>query len=152
MVPVFLLLAPSWPHLGVCCSSEAAYTATSEGGGCVQLLHSPGLCLPARVGEQVEYPRLCMEALNRQNVVQPLREEGGGGGGREGRREKGRKRRRERRRERNRERIQKGKLVISRFCPEYFGCAHISTWLCVLRFHTRMVASRDPLRMVGPQG
>ena len=35
---------------------------------------------------------------------------------------------------------------------EYFGCAHISTWFCVLRFHTRMVASRDPLRMVGPQG
>jgi len=40
-------------------------------------------------------------------------------------------------------------IVVS---SEYFGCAHISTWFCVLRFHTRMVASRDPLRTVGPQG
>lgn len=72
-------LSPSCPHLGVCCSSEAGYSGASEGGGCVQLLHPPGLCLPARVREQVEYPRLCIEALNRQNVVQTLGKEGGGG-------------------------------------------------------------------------
>ena len=100
-------LSPSCPHLGVCCSSEEGYSGASEGGGCVQLLHPPGLCLPARVREQVEYPRLRMEALNRQNVVQTLGEVGGGGGGRKEGREGGRegeikgkgKRRREMRRE-----------------------------------------------------
>ena len=152
-------LSPSRPHLGVCCSSEAGYSGASEGGGCVQLLHPPGLCLPARVREQVEYPRLRMEALNRQNVVQTLGEVGGRGGGRkEGRkggREGGRKKLKGRKEEGGR--IQKSfnlegevETVVS---SEYFGCfAHISTWFCVLRFHTRMVASRDPLRMVGPQG
>lgn len=67
------------------------------------MLHTPRLCLPARVREQVEYPRLSMEAFNRQNVVQTLRGGGGGEGG-EGEREKGRKRRR---RERKRWRIHK---------------------------------------------
>ena len=83
-------LSPSCPHLGVCCSSEEGYSGASEGGGCVQLLHPRGLCLPARVREQVEYPRLRTEALNRQNVVQTLGEVGGGGGGRKEGRKGGR--------------------------------------------------------------
>ena len=89
------------------------------------MLHSPRLCLPARVREQVEYPRLSMEALNRQNVVQTLRGGGGGEGG-EGEREKGRKRRR---RERKRWRIHKTfrfrKIII------FWLCSHFHLALCV---------------------
>lgn len=52
--------SPSFLYLGVCCCSEVVHTTASEGGGGVQVLHPPHLHLPARVGQKVEDPRLCI--------------------------------------------------------------------------------------------